>query len=221
MFREGGVYADMDTWLLRKLDSLHRAFTECQGQKAIVAMLSEDVEFRHNIPNAWMASSPGHPFWLFLVRVIQERYTDILMREAQGDKDADVGVESLTGPVVLKEAYDTWQCTFGDMANIEAIEAGYVFVSNWNDEEKASYFRKKCQAEQITTEQQQKQCLKAFPRAHVLTFWTHTWTDPWFEKHKDDDKIAEEQQSGGERELADEEKLEKKDYSYEDEGDYH
>ena len=211
MLKYGGVYADMDTYILRKLDTLHDGFLNCVGQKAILAMMSTDIYFEHNIPNAWMASSPGHPFWLFLVRIIQERYLAILMKEAQGDTSTDVGVESLTGPVILKEAYDTWRCVFGDeRGKLETLDPGYVFISNWNKEEEANYFSKVCNGSTINTEQQQKRCLKAFPNAHVLTFWTHTWTDPWFEKHKNDQEQQEQVEENKE-----------KDYTYEDEGDYH
>jgi hypothetical protein len=166
----------MDTWLMRKLDTLTDGFDACVGQKAILAMMSSDIYFGHNIPNAWMASSPGHPFWLFLARVIHERYTDILMKQASGDYSSDLGVEKITGPIVLKEAYDTWQCIFGDATSrVQLLEPGYVFVSNWNNKEEAEYFGKRCNGSRITEERQQNRCFKAFPNAHVLTFWTHTW----------------------------------------------
>ena len=29
----------------------------------VLAALSANRTLRHNIPNAWMASPPGHPFW--------------------------------------------------------------------------------------------------------------------------------------------------------------
>lgn len=213
MLKEGGVYADLDTWIMRKLDTLTNGFTDCAGQKAILAMMSNDIYFEHNLPNAWMASSPGHPFWLFLVRIIQERYTEILMKEAQGDTSSDVGVERLTGPVIMKEAYDTWKCVFGEeRGNVEVLDPGYVFISNWNNKEEADYFIKVCNGSTITTEKQQKRCLKAYPNAHVLTFWTHTWTDPWFKKHKNDPKEEEQ--------VEEKEEKKEKDYTYEDEGDY-
>jgi len=176
MLREGGVYADMDTWLMRKLDTLTEGFDGCAGQKAILAMMSDDVHFGHNIPNAWMASSPGHPFWLFLAHVIHERYSDILRKQERGEDAPNLGIEELTGPVVLKQAYDTWQCTLGDeKVRMQVLDPGYVFVCNWNNHEEAEYYAKKCNGTRITEEKQQKQCLKAFPNAHVLTFWTHTW----------------------------------------------
>ena len=142
------------------------------------------------------------------------------MKQAQGDTKYDMGVEKITGPIVLKEAYDTWQCTFGDdTGRVQALESGYVFISNWNDEKQANHYRKMCDASQITTERQQKQCLKAFPNAHVLTFWTHSWVDPWFARHENDGMqtapapAAAAEEEGGEKK--------DKDYAYEDEGDYH
>ncbi len=201
---------------MRKLDNLTEGFEDCVGQKAVIAKMSKDIYFQHNIPNAWMASSPGHPFWLFLVRIIQERYTAILMKQAQGDTKYDMGVEKITGPIVLKEAYDTWQCTFGDdMGRVELLDPGYVFISNWIDTEQTNYFDRVCNGSKITTEAQQNRCRKAFPNAHVLTFWTHSWVDNWSDQERER-KYEEEK----EREKMKKNK-EDKDYTYEDEGDYH
>ena len=60
----GGMYLDLDFVALKPFDEL-------LGAKSVVlAEMSNDTAFEHNIPNAWMASTPGHPFWLFCLQEI-------------------------------------------------------------------------------------------------------------------------------------------------------
>ena len=58
MHRFGGMYADLDIEALRDMSPLLLGSTE-----PVLAYLSATWGLRHNIPNAWMASPPGHPFW--------------------------------------------------------------------------------------------------------------------------------------------------------------
>ncbi len=58
MHRHGGMYADLDMEALRDLTPLLDGATG-----PVLAALSANWTLRHNIPNAWMASPPGHPFW--------------------------------------------------------------------------------------------------------------------------------------------------------------
>ncbi len=60
MHKHGGMYADLDMEALRDLSPLLKGQTE-----PVFAALMDDPprSFRHNIPNAWMASPAGHPFW--------------------------------------------------------------------------------------------------------------------------------------------------------------
>lgn len=54
MHRFGGVYADLDTWAMRPITNLTESMRECRGEEAVVAMMSEDVNFEHNIPVSWL-----------------------------------------------------------------------------------------------------------------------------------------------------------------------
>jgi hypothetical protein len=51
------MYADLDVEALKPMDEL------LQGGRPVLAFLSQTWWLRHNIPNAWMASPPGHEFW--------------------------------------------------------------------------------------------------------------------------------------------------------------
>ena len=66
-----GVYADLDFRALKPMDALFRG----AGQKAVLGRLSDDHMWQQNIPNAWLASSPGHPFWMFCLMEIAKGST--------------------------------------------------------------------------------------------------------------------------------------------------
>ena len=59
-----GVYADLDFESLRNLEPLLR------GRQVLLAAMTAEAGFVHNIPNAWMASMRRHPFWLFVLQEI-------------------------------------------------------------------------------------------------------------------------------------------------------
>ncbi|KFY85219.1 hypothetical protein V500_08611 [Pseudogymnoascus sp. VKM F-4518 (FW-2643)] len=79
MYIFGGVYVDLDTDCLRSTSTVFEAFdipnaentTAGAGpddrhisQFAVFGRMGTDESFENSIPNAWMASSPGHPFFL-------------------------------------------------------------------------------------------------------------------------------------------------------------
>ena len=68
MHRFGGMYADLDMEALQDMTPLLSGSTE-----PVLAYLSDTWSLRHNIPNAWMASPPGHPFWQVRAEVPDER----------------------------------------------------------------------------------------------------------------------------------------------------
>ncbi len=60
-----GVYADLDFEALRNLEPLLEGHTG-----AVLAAMDGDRDFDHSVPNAWLASSRHHPFWLFVLQTI-------------------------------------------------------------------------------------------------------------------------------------------------------
>lgn len=51
------MYADLDVEALKPMGPL------LQGHQPVLAYMSSTWWLRHNVPNAFMASPPGHPFW--------------------------------------------------------------------------------------------------------------------------------------------------------------
>ncbi|RAH71410.1 TPT-domain-containing protein [Aspergillus aculeatinus CBS 121060] len=119
MFLFGGMYADVDTEALRPVESLfaghdtplRAAHSSLLGswtgraktpsphdastltQRAFLGHMSHraGLDGPAAVPNGWMASPPGHPFWLLpVIHVIEN---------PNGSEDGSV--ESLTGPTAL------------------------------------------------------------------------------------------------------------------------
>ncbi len=68
MYHYGGIYADLDMEPLRSFDEL------IQGEKLLVGNMvtNTDWTYWHSIPNAIMASAPGHPFWMLMAHIIMQ-----------------------------------------------------------------------------------------------------------------------------------------------------
>nr|XP_001390181.2 hypothetical protein ANI_1_1206034 [Aspergillus niger CBS 513.88] len=127
MYLFGGMYADVDTEALRPVEPLFTShFTtlarhnqilssgprkidhDCT-QRGFVGHMAhkEGLDGPAAVPNGWMASPPGHPFWLLpVIHVIENP-----------NGNGDGSVESLTGPGAL-----VWPVTLGILS--------WVFWSN-------------------------------------------------------------------------------------------
>ena len=62
------------------------------GRKAFLGRMGADEDFEHSIPNAWMASTPGHPFWV------------LPLERCQNMIGSGVMPEYLSGPVALRDS---------------------------------------------------------------------------------------------------------------------
>ncbi|KAL2811929.1 triose-phosphate transporter family-domain-containing protein [Aspergillus cavernicola] len=115
MFLFGGLYTDVDTEALRPVEPLFTAHevllkshwdslflaspsnSQGQGQgqrqvqRAFMGRMAHtlDPEGLGAVPNGWMASPPGHPFWLLPVLSVME------------NPKGDGSVEGMTGPGIL------------------------------------------------------------------------------------------------------------------------
>lgn len=107
---------DLDTDCLQPTEVLYEKYAphSTTMQTALLGRMGDNPEFEHSIPNAWMVSTPAHPFFLVLPNTINERVQD---KSANFDL-----VESLTGPVALRESlveYETRKIKNGD--NLGAV----------------------------------------------------------------------------------------------------
>ncbi|KKZ63167.1 hypothetical protein EMCG_02463 [[Emmonsia] crescens] len=115
MYIFGGVYADLDTDCLRPTSAVFEAFDipnventtagadgNHTNQFAVFGRMGTNENFDSSIPNAWMASSPGHPFFLMpplsvLPRIAKSKSFIYWLFQ-------HVSAEKWTGPVALYNA---------------------------------------------------------------------------------------------------------------------
>jgi mannosyltransferase OCH1-like enzyme len=102
----GGIYVDLDTDSIESLEHTFHSSAPATNFSTIayLAQMGTDTSFEHSIPNAFMASTPNHPFWPYLVQLSQ------IYAEAQLSSFASKvwDPEWVTGPVVLKKAVETY-----------------------------------------------------------------------------------------------------------------
>ena len=116
------------------------------------------------LQNAWMVSTAGHPFWMFLARMIMQRAHAYESRT----------VENATGPVILKQAVDLWRC-MAITDDIVVLQPGFVYIKDWHRHAESARVNVACDPEHMHEDGHDEKCMAAYPNAHVLTSWSHTW----------------------------------------------
>lgn len=106
MYIFGGFYSDLDIECLKSHEPLR------EKDAAVFGLMSGDLDFEHNIPNAWFGSPPGHPFWLHLLKKINGTF----------GREGEMGIEGLTGPVILYHALKEYEALYKDDMDSLKIE---------------------------------------------------------------------------------------------------
>jgi mannosyltransferase OCH1-like enzyme len=153
----GGLYADLDMIVVKDNTPL---FDQNPDKDVFLARISSDDTFEHNVPNAWMASKPNHPFWL-----------QTLFIAAQRSFPYAAFAEIVTGPVMIMDAYKFWERIHGKDSGVFVFPEGYIYGINWNGVNPIE-----CDfGFHIATDEQFTECFTAFPKLYALTVWTHSW----------------------------------------------
>jgi hypothetical protein len=167
----GGLYADLDMDPLRTTEELLSTIDLNPNKpNAILGYMGVHYTFRHNVPNAWMISTPGHPFWLFCI-------AKIMQLTSQGYN----GAERLTGPVMLFEALQEYNEAQRRITGINSpgpekgvtnlhdviiLKPGMIYPVDWH---------MKVDAVKNTDCMKKATCKELFPDAFTITYWTHSW----------------------------------------------
>ncbi|KAK4939875.1 hypothetical protein LTR10_019943 [Elasticomyces elasticus] len=218
MYMFGGVYADLDVECLRPVDQLFDTYNvstvphlktrphsidkvHTSGRKAFFGRMGTDPGFSNSIPNAWMASTPGHPFFLLVVQSVKDSM-------GWGSRK---GPEDLTGPARLYkmlEEYFTAGKFKGEKLDkhvasiptakqftpregldhsIEVLPFNNIFPYSWERDGEA--VRDVCWATQDTFSAERCKLLLATEHwpSYAITYWSHTWAG---EGHDEDNVNA-------------------------------
>jgi hypothetical protein len=152
--------------------------------------MGTDNSFEHSIPNAWMASPPGHPFFKLMLQWTKKKVTS-------GEK-LDGRPEAVTGPIALRNGIEEFgkrkdhgsdamkgleeiladptpfSGVRGDAA-IEILPAHYIYPYSWARD--GDTFREFCSAERETFDAQHCKDLVGVDHwpSYTVTYWSHTW----------------------------------------------
>ncbi|KAI9208645.1 nucleotide-diphospho-sugar transferase [Polychytrium aggregatum] len=169
MYKYGGVYADLDMECLRAMDAPYDKDQPSLTDRAsaLIAFMGTNTQFEHSLPNAWMASAPGHPFWMFVVN-------EMIKARSSGKS----GTEELTGPVVLHSAWKIYsQLNVTEVNRLVALDHEFIFPYDWSN---SDGFVEVCSAQLSTLDE--KECKRRLnaegkpgQKAYALTYWSHTW----------------------------------------------
>jgi hypothetical protein len=148
MYMYGGVYADLDTDCLRPTDEALKPFRipflESMNQNtssdnalqdprgvAVFGRLGDDETFEHSIPNAWMASTPRHPFFfvpMYEAKAAVEKSKTFFHRWIPSPN-----AEHITGPIALRKSIFRWKESLRDLWDEVVLLPNYVvYPYSWH-----------------------------------------------------------------------------------------
>jgi mannosyltransferase OCH1-like enzyme len=90
LYKYGGVYTDLDVESIAPLDKVLE-------NTELALCLMGDATWEHSTPNSWMASKPGHSFWMFVLDYVMKHINENVQTEHQ------------TGPVMIHRVLKEYQ----------------------------------------------------------------------------------------------------------------
>eukprot|EP00834_Sanchytrium_tribonematis_P004381 NODE_212_length_12593_cov_0.662638.p6 type:complete len:296 gc:universal NODE_212_length_12593_cov_0.662638:9952-10839(+) len=152
LHKYGGVYADLDFECLKAIDPL------LENGNVVLGKISDDDDWLHNIPNAFMASKPNHDFWLFVIHLSISRMS------------LNFITEDVTGPILIRDAYKLYEEY--KSGEIVLLEPGLVYGFDWR-----KYSEFECSSRYLFgVFFDEAKCKERFPDAYSITYWSHSWS---------------------------------------------
>lgn len=157
LFKYGGMYADLDFEPLRSLEAL---LWDKRG--VVVGQMGSNASFAHSIPNAWMASPPGHPFWRLCVH-------EAVREWLKGEYEL---AEAVGGPIQLTRLARQWRGG-PRQQELAILPPGLLYPLDWNADSRDAH--PECWPNHAARMFDPDACKALFPEAYAITYWTHSW----------------------------------------------
>ena len=173
MHAHGGVYVDLDFKALKPLDGLLSNVSS-----AVVAAMAE-ADWDQALPNAFLASPPAHPFWMFaLHHVVKAAGGYALHRTARCAVPPRWDwLEATTGPAALYAAAAAYRAAGGTSLTI--LAPGTIYPVDWRDTQWGPGADKPpdrlsiCRPDHPAWDE--AACDARVPGAYAVTYWSHVW----------------------------------------------
>jgi mannosyltransferase OCH1-like enzyme len=184
LYQFGGLYADMDTECLRPVAPLFKSGDVWLGR------MGNDPDFPHSIPNAIMASRPLQEFWLLVIHLLVEKAKALGVPAAMVGK----GPEAMTGPILLKNAYDAYTSSErsavremiqeiaarlpanlqpqAKVSRVDLLDPDYWYPINWSN---MIHLRLSCEIVDFNLALGGRTKRWLFPKSFLVPYWTHSW----------------------------------------------
>lgn len=210
MYVFGGVYADLDTECLRNMNELFADYdvptkTHIQtaqmgemtastspNRTAFLGRMGLDQAFKHSIPNAWMGSTPGHPFWLLVIEAVVEadrarngsfawpedltgptRLFDLVNDYIASDeyKDDKLDMTVKNNPTLLR----TFGVQTGLPHRLELLPGYKVYPFSWGKD--GNFVREFCEVNKEHFNPARCKALLGTDHwpSYTITYWSHSW----------------------------------------------
>jgi hypothetical protein len=177
------VYADLDLECLRptaealepyRIRVVNTTDTATDHRPlAVFGRLGSDESFEHSIPNAWMASTPRHPFFLLPLKSTQ---AEVKKSKTYPHKlwYFFPSAEHLTGPIALRRSILRWKSSLEDMwSEIVLLPSELIYPFSWKTPGLSGWV---CSTlSDRFDEDKCKERLELDKKGSLtLTFWSHT-----------------------------------------------
>ena len=141
---------------------------------AVFGRMGQDSGFRHSIPNAWMAATPGHSLFLL---PLENAYRVFTKRRSRLYRlfHPWPGAEALTGPVMLKQSIADYTTANSDNdGRIVILPGKYIYPYDWKH---GKQYWEQCSAQSAhfnNTECKNLMDVKG-KGSIAITYWSHSW----------------------------------------------
>ncbi|CAD6588755.1 MAG: hypothetical protein CYPHOPRED_004514 [Cyphobasidiales sp. Tagirdzhanova-0007] len=200
----GGIYVDLDYDSFKPLTPLVQSHLTENQISAFLGRMPPDsrnaIEFPRQIYNAFMASVPGHPFWVYpLQQARNVWYNSEECVHGDNKKIQDVA-EFVTGPHALIIAVDRYksESKWGDPQIVE-LPAELVSPFAWYPSVLDPPGERLGFAYQDKHNFDLERARRMYDNgtAYCATWWASTWKTNWFEtKDGEDEKLYGDRQDG-------------------------
>ena len=184
------VYADLDIECLRPIEELLEEYAYPNQRVAYLGSMGTNLDFSDSIPNAWMTSTPGHPFWLLPLKSIMHNWG------ASDNAEGTTGPSALRNMVIRYYTYededpgrmdaeyaasewrDLYKLDTEKEHRLEVLPSWEIYPYNWSEE--GVLFKEWCSAESESFDAEKCKGITgtaAWGRkgSFAITYWSHTW----------------------------------------------